>query len=734
MHDIKRPFQEGNYSLHRVFGVLLPRLASHRRMTAEFWASKRWASLCAVVLSLCAVTGWAASPEKGTTADSDFDLVIYGGTPAGIVAAVQGDRLGLRVVLIEPHRLGGMTSGGLGATDFGQKKAIGGLAKEFYRRVKQHYTDPEAWLHETAAEYKAHLAWAVDEDAMWTFEPHVAARVFNAMLAETAVEVKLGERLDLADGVQFRDGRIVAIKMESGKVYAGRIYIDATYEGDLLARSGVRYCIGRESNHEYRETLNGSRVDVHGFAQFKVNVDPYVQPGDPSSGLVAGIESGQPAEPGTGDHRIQAYNFRICATDVPSNRIDWPKPAMYDPSRYELLLRNLEAGDARLPWSLIRMPNGKTDANSSSAVSTDNVGMNYDYVEANYEQRTAIVREHESYQKGLFWTLAHNPRVPAPIRENFRKFGLSRDEFIDNDHWPSQLYIREARRMVSGYVMTERNCRDLEVAEDSVGLGSYAMDSHAVRRYVDGEGHVRTEGEFYVAAGPPYPISYRAIIPTRGECTNLLVPVCLSASHVAYGSIRMEPVFMILGQSAATAAAHALEEGIALQDVNYERLRSRLLNDGQILEWDEPLGPLSIRKLAGHVVDDSQAEFTGTWTASASAGRFVGSGYSHDSNQDKGRKEARFPVRLPQPGRYEVRLAYTHAGGGRASNVPVTVHHDEGQEQFVVNQRQAPTHDGCFISLGTFAFGASNAAAVVVETHGTDGYVIVDAVQFLPDN
>jgi hypothetical protein len=527
----------------------------------------------------------AALACPATAAEKPAEVVIYGGTSGGIVAAVQAARMGHGAVLIEPgHHLGGLSSGGLGATDIGNKGAIGGVAREFYQRICRHYSQPDAWKQESLDQYRARQKTAIDADTMWTFEPHVAETVFRRMLAGAGVPVVFGQRLDLGSGVRKEGARITAIVMESGRVFPGRIFIDATYEGDLMAKAGVGYAVGREANAQYGETLNGVQTRNAVSHQFVKPVDPYLAPGDSQSGLLPGVHGDGPGEEGAADRRVQAYNFRTCTTDVAENRRDWPKPKDYDPLNYELLLRNFEAGDYRVPWNPIWMPNRKTDTNNNFAISTDFIGRSYDYPEADYAVRAKIVAEHRDYQLGLMWTLANSPRVPEKVRRQFQRLGLAKDEFTDNDNWPHQLYVREARRMVAGYVMTEHNCRGRRVAEDSVGLAAYTMDSHNVRRYV-AAGHARNEGDVQVGGFPPYPISYRSIVPKAAECTNLLVPVCLSASHIAYGSIRMEPVFMVLGQSAATAGVQAIENDCDVQAIEYPGLRQRLLSDKQILGW-----------------------------------------------------------------------------------------------------------------------------------------------------
>lgn len=511
--------------------------------------------VCAVICAgLAAVSAWAAE---------GYDVVVYGGTSGGIVAAVQAARLGKSAVVIEPGRhVGGLSSGGLGATDIGNKKAIGGIAREFYGRIGRHYGQEEAW----------------------TFEPHVAEETFRGMAREAGIAVVFGERLDLKDGVAKDGGRIVAITMESGRRFEGRVFIDATYEGDLMAKAGVSYHVGREANSVYGETLNGVQTKSAKYHQFECAIDPYVVECEPSSGLLPGIQEGGPGEEGSGDRRVQAYNFRMCLTNDPANRLPFPKPDRYGALRYELLLRYIKAGH----WTVLKlstaMPNNKTDTNNKGAFASDNIGMNYDYPDGDYAVRERIFSEHRDYQQGLMWFLANDPRVPEAVRGEVREWGLPKDEFVDSGGWPHQLYVREARRMISDYVMTQHNCEGKTAAEDAVGLAAYTMDSHHVQRYVK-DGRVWNEGDVEVGGFPPYPIAYRSIRPKQSECVNLLVPVCLSASHIAYGSIRMEPVFMVLGQSAATAACMAIDAGAAVQDVDMTRLRERLLADGQVLAW-----------------------------------------------------------------------------------------------------------------------------------------------------
>ncbi|MDD4871924.1 MAG: FAD-dependent oxidoreductase [Kiritimatiellae bacterium] len=542
----------------------------------------------------------------GAVAGNEVDVVVYGGTSGGVIAAVQVARLGRSVILIEPGKhLGGLSSGGLGATDIGVKKSIGGMAREFYHRVYLHYTNDSAWTRGTFKEYAMNRKNWVDEQTWWMFEPHAAEKVFNDMVRDAKVPVVFGERLDLKHGVVKQGSKIVRIVMESGRIFTGKMFIDASYEGDLMARAGVSYTVGREPNSRYGETINGVQPNrqherYYFYHQFMKAVDPYVKPGDPASGLLPGVHDGGPGREGEGDHRMQAYCFRTCLTDQPDNMVPITKPKDYDSRRYELLLRYYEAGFDKIPVDPIArissnglsaavfLPNRKTDNNNIHAVSVDNTGMNYAYPDGDYSVRDQIICDHVSYQKGLYWTLGHDPRVPEWIRTEFCRWGLAKDEFTDNGHWPHQIYVREARRMISDCVVTEHNCLGRKVLSESIGLASYGMDSHNVQRYVDEQGHVRNEGNVQTEGNialKPYPVSYRAIVPKSGECSNLLVPVCVSASHVAYGSIRMEPVFMVLGQSAAAAAVAAIDEKVVVQQINYPTLRSRLLEMQQVLDW-----------------------------------------------------------------------------------------------------------------------------------------------------
>ena len=541
-----------------------------------------------------------------STADFTYDIVIYGSSPAAISAAVQAKRMSKSALIVSPEtRIGGLTTGGLGQTDIGNKSAFGGIALEFYRDVAKWYADPEHWKQQSVKAYKpdGQCSGTKGADSMWTFEPSAALAILEGWEKRDKLDIRRGEWLDRTLGVEKKDGRIVAIKTLSGNVYRGKVFIDATYEGDLMAAAGVSYTVGREANSVYGETISGIQFREARFHQLKWHVSPYVVEGDPQSGLLPGIEPFNPNEKdGDGDKRVQAYCFRMCLTDDPENRITFKKPDGYNEQEYELLFRNFAKGESAIPWINSKMPNRKTDTNNRLGFSTDFIGRNYEWPEASYERRAEIFKAHLDYQQGLMWTLANHPRVPEKIRAEVSRWGTCKDEFRDGpgDGWQSQLYVREARRMVGDYVMTEHECRGDRVAPHPVAMGAYTMDSHNVRRVVTEKGNARNEGDVedharYSAWGAdaakrkqggkmkPYGIDYGSITPKRGECENLLVPVCLSASHMAFGSIRMEPVFFALGQVAGTAASMAAANGTAVQDVPYDELRERLLADGQVI-------------------------------------------------------------------------------------------------------------------------------------------------------
>jgi hypothetical protein len=505
------------------------------------------------------------------TAAQKFDLVVYGGTAGGVMTAVSAAREGLKTALVEPGRhIGGMVSGGLGFTDFGRKEVIGGLAMEFYYRVGRHYE-----LNRYGQEIG------------WYHEPHVAEAIFRQMLAQAKVSLFEQHRIRPRDGVLKEGSRIKGLACENSAVFEADIFADCSYEGELMAQAGVSYTWGREGESQYGESLAGVR-DRTPYHQFAVDVPAR----DSSKRLLREINDQPPQPPGSADRKVQAYNFRMCFSDDPANQVPFPMPEGYSPDRYELLARLLKTrtekeGKAPILNSVIkvdRLPNRKADINNQGAFSTDYLGGSWEYPEASYEKKAEIWNEHRKYQAGFFYFLANDPRVPEPLKKEIKRWGLCRDEFADTGHWPNQLYIREARRMIGSYVVVQKDLQTELNKPDPIGMGSYNSDSHNVQRIVDAAGFARNEGDMQVAV-QPYQIPYRVMLPKKNECPNLMVPVAFSASHVAYSSLRMEPQYMIIGQAAGVAAGMARAAGIAVQDIDAKALTQRLLELGAVMEY-----------------------------------------------------------------------------------------------------------------------------------------------------
>lgn len=711
-----------------------------------------------LTLTACRASGGAAEAPV-----SHADVVVYGGTSAGVAAAVRLARLGRSVIVVSPdEHLGGLSSSGLGFTDSGEKNVIGGVSREFYARIYDHYAGDEAWTRQTRESYgnRGQHGVAVDgaSGTMWVFEPHVAEQAFEDMIAEAGVRVDRGVRLDRGPGGVVVAGggggpRIASFRSLGGARYAAEVFIDATYEGDLMAAAGVSYHVGRESNDTYGETWNGVQPDArhhgHHFGVVDGPVDPYVVPGDPASGLIALVGDDPIQSRGTGDDRVQSYCFRLCMSDDPGNRVPFEAPEGYDPEDYELVARVFEAGWLRTIPKFDRMPNRKTDTNNHGPVSFDFVGGADEYPEASYERRAEIVAEHERYQRGLLYFLRTSDRVPPETNAQLDTWGLAADEFEDNGNWPYQIYVREARRMVGHFVMTEHEVQGRRAVPGPIGMGSYVMDSHNVQRYVTPEGHVDNEGDVGVKPPGPYGIAYGAITPRREECANLLVPVCVSSSHIAFGSIRMEPVFMVLADSAAHAAHLAIEGGVAVQEVPYAELRAALDAAGQVCETPAPLAAklaaaraeregrhVDPASLEGLVIDDADATFQGAWTRSTGSSHFLGPAYHHDGDRRDGGLSATFEATIPESlaGEIEIRLLYPHHPN-RATNARVTVE-VTGTEPVTrsVDQRAEPPIPPLATSLGKFTTAPGDVVRVTLSNAETDGYVVADGVQITRTN
>ncbi|MEJ7829446.1 MAG: FAD-dependent oxidoreductase [Segetibacter sp.] len=636
------------------------------------------------------------------------DICIYGGTSGGVMAAYTAKKLGKSVLLIEPgKRLGGLTTGGLGYTDIGNKYAITGLSRDFYRRIGSHYGKLEQWI----------------------FEPHVAEQTYTNYMQAADVKPLYNHRLV---SVKKEEGYIISITIEnfekpgtsSYQNIKAKVFIDCSYEGDLMAKAGVSYFTGRESNSEFNETYNG--VQVREKHQFPDGVDPYKIPGNPESGLLWGISNEPLAKQGTGDKKIQAYNFRICLTNNPPNLIPITKPANYDPSRYELLLRYQEKKPAKDLSAFLKfdlMPNNKTDINNNGPFSTDMIGMNYNFPEADYATRQKIQKDHEDYIKGFLYFIGHDDRMPEHLRNLFLKWGYPKDEYANNGNWSPQMYVREARRMKGEYVMTQANCEGKEVVPDGVGLAAYTMDSHNCQRVVI-NGMVKNEGDVQVGGFGPYPIAYRSIIPKASECKNLLVPVCLSATHIAYGSIRMEPVFMVLSQSAAVAAIMSINTNKPVQEINVKQLQEILIK--------QPLADNSVVEILVDNDDASNVSITGNWTTE----RKGSYGPSMLTNDGKGGKieSMRFIPPVTNSGSYKV-YAYFPKVQNATSKTAVTIFDGKAKKEKVIKESDVRVEGqttGEWVPLGTYSLSKGRKSYVEISNKNADGVVVADAVLFIP--
>lgn len=648
---------------------------------------------------------WLTPLNARQTQRQHYDICIYGGTSSGVIAAYTAARMGKSVLLIEPGKnLGGMSSGGLGLTDIGNKYAISGLALDFYRRIGLHYGKFEQWI----------------------FEPHVAENLFLDYIKRAKVEVLYENRLAAVS----REGKLITgITLEGsnktgpGNQVKAKMFIDCSYEGDLMAKAGVSYTVGREANDLYQEMFNG--VQLMNGHQFPDGIDPYKTPGDPSSGLLWGIQPGVLEKEGTGDKKVQAYNFRICLTNNKQNLIPITKPENYQPEKYELLLRQME----KRPWKSLQdgfiwsaMPNGKTDINNRNGFSTDMIGMNWAYPDADYHKRAEIWKAHVDYTKGLLYFVGNDPRVAEHIRLEIGQWGYPKDEYTDNGNWSHQLYIREARRMVGSLVMTQDHCQGRARVTDGVGMAAYTMDSHNCNRLVI-NGMVKNEGNVEEGGFGPYPISYRAIVPKANELSNLLVPVCLSASHIAYGSIRMEPVFMVLGQAAAVAAVQAIDHKKTVQEVDVAAVQTLLKND--------PLMDGSTPEILVDNNDTLKVKKKGDWTLQ----RQGGYGPDYFLSETGGPENSiRYLPEIIKEGKYEIYTYYPKQKNAGASTSAAVYDGKRTKEILIADEevKVLGQTSGEWISLGQYTLAAGKGAYVQLSGKGRTGRVVADAVLLVP--
>lgn len=672
---------------------------------------KRQIAVAVLFLQLFFTNGNASAQQL------QYDICVYGGTSAGVIAAYSAKKMGKSVVLIEPTtHLGGLTSGGLGYTDIGNKYAVTGLGLDFYRQVGKHYGQFESWI----------------------FEPHVAENVFRNYIQKANIKVIYQYRIRSANTIS---GTIKDILLEnvvhpadSTMLVKAKVFIDCSYEGDLMARAGVHYMIGRESNDVYHETYNGVQVQPSQTPQrgnqIPDGVDPYKIPGDPKSGLLWGISDAPAAPIGSGDKHVQAYNFRICLTDDPANRIPITMPEDYDSSRYALLPRYIakltDTNDIREILKFDLMPNHKTDINNGGGFSTDMIGANWDYPDAGYNTRAKIQKAHELYDKGLLYFIQHDSRIPAAMRNFLLNWGYPKDEYTDINHWSFVMYIREARRMIGEYVMTQTNCEGKTVVDDGIGMAAYGMDSHNTQRIVI-NGMVKNEGDVEKGGFPPYPISYRALVPKKEECKNLLVPVCLSASHIAYGSIRMEPVFMVLGESSGIAAALAASSDGIVQNVDVHKIQ-HTLKTNPLLDGSSPDILIDNR-------DSAHIKIHGKWNLVS--GGFYGPDalITHPDTSTSNRNVEFYPD-ISVSGHYHVYTYMKPSINHAAGVVKYIVFDGKNKKSISIRHKDiivAGQTSGEWINLGSYYLEKDSKPSVAVSADKTKGVVSADAVLFVLD-
>ncbi|GAC1384176.1 MAG: FAD-dependent oxidoreductase [Ginsengibacter sp.] len=641
-----------------------------------------------------------------------FDVVVYGGTSAGVMAAYTAKKMGKSVLLIEPGRhLGGLSSGGLGFTDIGNKYAIAGLALDFYRRIGKHYGKFEQWI----------------------FEPHVAENLFKEYIQRAKAEVLFSYRLKKVK----KDGATIkAIEIESSepknkisRLITAKVFIDCSYEGDLMAQSGVSYIVGREGNDVYKETYNGIQLrDKH---QFLDGINPYKIPGDSASGLLWGISTETLAPQGSGDKKVQTYNFRICLTSDPANQLRITRPEDYDSTKYELLLRVLQKEPNR-PFNLIMkpdfMPNNKTDINNNGPFSTDMIGMNYNYPEGSYATRAQIQKAHELYTKGFLYFIGHDERMPDHLRREMLRWGYPKDEYTDNGNWSPQMYVREARRMIGAYVMTQANCEGRDVVTDGVGMAAYTMDSHNCQRIViekNGVKMVKNEGDVQVGGFPPYPVSYRSLVPKEAQCKNLLVPVCLSASHIAYGSIRMEPVFMVMGQAAAVAAVLTIDKKISVQQVNVKYIQKLLK--------ENPLADGSLGDILVDNEDKSNIIIKGSWILEKKGG--YGPSFLSDTSHSQSEKSVKFIPDIHKEGSYQIYTYWQKLVNG-AEQTHINIYDGVRSTEKIINRSEIQVvgqTSGEWVLLGKYTLPKGKKAYVEISNKVATGAVVADAILFVAE-
>ena len=662
---------------------------------------------------------------------AEADVIVYGATPGGFCAAIAAAREGAKVVLLEPTaHVGGVNTGGLSFSDSNQtvRSTLLGLFEEWHQRVAADYA---------ARGVKLPYDVAVKDNSVWTYEPHVAARVTDAMLKEAGVSVLTKQTLE---GVEKAGARIVGLRT-SGGMHTAKVFIDATYEGDLMARAGVVWHLGRESRDEYGESFAGRQ-----YPKEKMAINGFDANGLP----LPFITSVRPGDDQAGEETVMVYSFRLCLTKNPANRVPFPEPQTYDPARFELIRRYFQKyPNAPLPWDLYPLPGDKFDANNGigKMFSMGLVGEANGWCASDPAGRAKLWEKHKQYTLEFYKFLTTDPAVPAKIRATMAELGLCRDEFPETQHWSPQLYVREGRRMDGRMILTQNDVLKDAQKEDPIAISSFPIDSHDCRRLALPDG-VINEGTIFPVRMPgrrhgyAYHIPYRAITPSASECSNLLVPVALSATHVAYSSVRVEPTWMAIGQGAGVAAALVAKAGVTVQALDYPTLRTRLLAQKVVLELPvlppvgkvaRSSGPVSIdsKSLPGLILDDAQAELSGDWERSTNFKPHVGTGYLHDEQRSDGKSRAVFRFKGPADGEFALRMAYS-AHETRTTRLPITIVGGGTEHRFSVDQTQPLPAGEAFREVGRIRLRQGMDYTLTVANENTKGFVILDAFQLLP--
>ncbi|MEL7497742.1 MAG: FAD-dependent oxidoreductase [Planctomycetota bacterium] len=674
-----------------------------------------------------------ATVSQPLSAENKADVIVYGSTPGGFCAAIAAAREGASVILLEPtDHVGAMNTGGLSHCDSNQmvRSTVLGLFDEWHMRVVKDYTDRGL---------KAPYNPAVKDQSRWTFEPHVAMRVTKQMLDEAGVKVLTERYLKSVT----KDGpRIKSLITENG-TFTAKVFVDGTYEGDLMAAADVGWTIGREGRAEYNESLAGKRypkkmLNINGFDD-KGMLLPLVTTDD------AGPEE-------AGDKNVMTYSFRLCLTADPNNRVPMPEPANYDPDRFEIVRRALKAGEKRVGFDLYPLPGNKLDGNNSigGQFSLGLVGGGNDWHTADKEGRKKIWEAHKQYTLEFFHFLTTDPAVPAGTRNKFARLGLCKDEFADYDHFSPALYVRESRRMQGMYVISQKDILETPEKNDPIAISSFPIDSHDCQRVARQGKGVINEGTIFPVRrtnpkqGYAYHVPYRSILPKPEQCDNLLVPVALSCTHVGISSLRIEGTWMIIGQSAGVAAALAASENLAVQELPYPQLRKRLLAQRQVLELpvfsESPAADdrIDAKTLPGIVLDDTSAELTGDWTHSTNFKPYIGKGYVFSGEKDMkstgdGKATVTFRFKVPKSCEYQLLMAYS-AHESRATNVPVIVTSGDFKKQITVDQTQPLPSGQQFKRVGLVPLESGVETTITIDNRQTVGFVVVDALQLLPKN